>query len=193
MRKGSYAVGGAEVAITAFPGDVGGVLANVNRWRGQAGLAPVDEAGLGQATTSIESNGLHFLVVDAEGGSSADRGRAPAVERRHLVLQADGPGRRRCPGQARVPLVPKDRPRPLSAMAPPRPNPLALLTSLRLTVVLLVLSIVLVFAATLDQVHLGVWGVQEKYFRSFFVFKPDRAAPAFLFPVFPGGYLLGGR
>src|SRR5208283_3168699 len=43
MRRGSYGVGGAEVAITAFPGDVGGVLANVNRWRGQAGLAPVDE------------------------------------------------------------------------------------------------------------------------------------------------------
>jgi hypothetical protein len=70
MRKGSYGVGGAEVAITAFPGDVGGVLANVNRWRGQAGLAPVDEAGLGQATTAIDSNGLHFLVVDAEGGSA---------------------------------------------------------------------------------------------------------------------------
>jgi len=72
MRKGSYALGGgAEVAITAFPGDVGGVLANVNRWRGQAGLPPVDEAGLGQATTGIESNGLHFLVVDAEGGSTS--------------------------------------------------------------------------------------------------------------------------
>jgi len=72
MRKGSYALGGgAEVAITAFPGDVGGVLANVNRWRGQAGMAPVDEAGLGQATTGIDSNGLHFLVVDAEGGSTS--------------------------------------------------------------------------------------------------------------------------
>src|SRR5208283_5637634 len=71
MRKGSFAVGGgAEVAITAFPGDVGGVLANVNRWRGQAGLAPVDEASLGQVTTAIESNGLHFLLVDAEGGSA---------------------------------------------------------------------------------------------------------------------------
>ena len=71
MRKGSYGVGGgAEVAITAFPGDVGGVLANVNRWRGQAGLPTVDEAGLGQATTAIDSNGLHFLVADCEGGSA---------------------------------------------------------------------------------------------------------------------------
>ncbi|PTX99550.1 hypothetical protein DB346_17080 [Verrucomicrobia bacterium LW23] len=33
--------GPAEVSITAFPGDVGGVLANVNRWRGQIGLQPI--------------------------------------------------------------------------------------------------------------------------------------------------------
>ena len=76
-------------------------------------------------------------------------------------------------------------------MPPARQNPLALFTSLRLTVVLLLLSIVLVFAATIDQVHLGVWGVQEKYFRSFFVFLKVPGT-AFFFPVFPGGYLLGG-
>jgi len=75
-------------------------------------------------------------------------------------------------------------------MASPRPNPLALFTSLRLTVALLLLSIVLIFAATLDQVHLGVWGVQQKYFRSFFVFS-QIPGTGFLFPVFPGGYLLG--
>jgi len=75
-------------------------------------------------------------------------------------------------------------------MASPRPNPLAILTSIRLTVVLLVLSIVLVFTATLDQVHLGVWGVQEKYFRSFFVFSQIAGTSIFV-PVFPGGYLLG--
>lgn len=44
MRKGSWKVnaggGNAEVAVTAFPGDVGGRMANINRWRGQLGLAP---------------------------------------------------------------------------------------------------------------------------------------------------------
>jgi hypothetical protein len=71
VRKGSFAAGGgAEVAITAFPGDVGGVLANVNRWRQQAGLDPVDDAGLVQATAAIDSNGLHFVVVDATNGSA---------------------------------------------------------------------------------------------------------------------------
>ena len=61
--------------------------------------------------------------------------------------------------------------------------------SLRLTVVLLVLSIVLIFVATLDQVNLGIWAVQEKYFRSFFVLWRAGDVPI---PVFPGGYLIGG-
>ncbi len=63
--------------------------------------------------------------------------------------------------------------------------------SLRLTVVLLVMSLLLVFVATLDQVNLGIWAVQEKYFRSFFVMLhfPGTDLPV---PVFPGGYLVGG-
>jgi hypothetical protein len=61
--------------------------------------------------------------------------------------------------------------------------------SLRLTVVLLVLGMVLVFAATVDQVHLGIWAVQEKWFRSFFVLWKAGDIPI---PVFPGGYLIGG-
>jgi hypothetical protein len=61
--------------------------------------------------------------------------------------------------------------------------------SLRLTVVLLVLSIILIFVATVDQVNLGIWAVQEKYFRSFFVLWRAGDIPI---PVFPGGYLIGG-
>jgi len=70
MRKGSYAAGDAEIAITAFPGDVGGVLANINRWRGQVGLPPVSDSDLGQVATQFDSNGLHFVVIDAAGSSS---------------------------------------------------------------------------------------------------------------------------
>ena len=63
--------------------------------------------------------------------------------------------------------------------------------SLKLTVVLLALSMGLIFAATLDQVNLGVWAVQAKYFHSLFVLWkiPGTDIPL---PVFPGGYLLGG-
>ena len=61
--------------------------------------------------------------------------------------------------------------------------------SLKLTVVLLALSLILIFAATIDQVHLGIWAVQEKYFRSFFVLANFGEIPV---PVFPGGYFIGG-
>ncbi len=62
--------------------------------------------------------------------------------------------------------------------------------SLRRTVVLLGLSMLRVFVATLDQVNLGIWATQEKYFRSLFVltFLPGTQIPV---PVFPGGYLIG--
>jgi hypothetical protein len=61
--------------------------------------------------------------------------------------------------------------------------------SLKLTIVLLVLSIILIFVATVDQVNLGIWAVQEKYFRSFFVLWQVGEIPV---PVFPGGYIIGG-
>ncbi|MBE7537283.1 MAG: cytochrome c biogenesis protein ResB [Opitutaceae bacterium] len=65
------------------------------------------------------------------------------------------------------------------------------LTSLKLTVVLLALSIILVFWATLAQVKLGIWGVQQEFFRTFFVLGkiPGTEIPI---PLFPGGYTLGG-
>lgn len=61
--------------------------------------------------------------------------------------------------------------------------------SLKLTVVLLALGMLLVFAATIDQVHLGIWAIQEKWFRSLFVLQDVRGFPV---PIFPGGYLIGG-
>jgi len=63
-------------------------------------------------------------------------------------------------------------------------------TSLRLTVVLLVLSLVLVFVGTLAEVHLGLYKAQTGFFRSFFIYwHPENAA--WKIPVFPGGYSLG--
>jgi hypothetical protein len=71
MRKGSYGVPGeggeADLSITAFPGDVGGELANVNRWRGQVGLTPLGPDGLDAAVSRFEANGLAFTLVDLSG------------------------------------------------------------------------------------------------------------------------------
>ncbi len=67
MRKGSYSFGPGgvgDVSITAFPGDVGGPLANVNRWLGQVGLSSIEEGDLSQYTSHMEANGLEFFLAD---------------------------------------------------------------------------------------------------------------------------------
>lgn len=64
-----------------------------------------------------------------------------------------------------------------------------LFVSLKFTIVLLAFSMVLVFAATIDQVNLGIWAVQEKYFRSFVVYTQVGSVAV---PAFPGGYTIGG-
>jgi hypothetical protein len=68
MRKASYSIAGsagdAELSVTAFPGDVGGELANVNRWRGQVGMSPLSEGELDAAVSRTESAGLRVTVVE---------------------------------------------------------------------------------------------------------------------------------
>lgn len=73
MRKGTYAIKGAggeaELAITAFPGDVGGDLANVNRWRGQVGLGPINSAELASSINRFRAHSLEIAVVDILGSN----------------------------------------------------------------------------------------------------------------------------
>lgn len=47
--------GKADVSVSVFPSDTGGTLENVNRWRRQMGLEPVDENGLLECVTSLGS------------------------------------------------------------------------------------------------------------------------------------------
>ena len=43
--------------MSVFPDDAGGVLANVNRWRGQVDLAPVKQAELEKQIASLDVSG----------------------------------------------------------------------------------------------------------------------------------------
>jgi hypothetical protein len=71
--------GGGEVAITRFGGPGGDLLANINRWRNQLGLAPV--AGpADQAGESITVAGRSTRLFDmSEAGSAPDRRRTMVV------------------------------------------------------------------------------------------------------------------
>lgn len=67
---------------------------------------------------------------------------------------------------------------------------LNILTSLRLTVICLVLALGLVFIGTLAQVSWGLYIVQEKYFNSWFVLWQPKGWDWHL-PIWPGGFLIG--
>lgn len=47
--------GKVEVSVVVLGGPAGGELANVNRWRGQLGLAPLDEAARAAARVAVKS------------------------------------------------------------------------------------------------------------------------------------------
>jgi ResB-like family len=65
------------------------------------------------------------------------------------------------------------------------------LTSLKLTIVCLACAMVLVFVGTIDQVHIGIFEAQNRYFKSFLLFyTPPRTS--LKIPWFPGGYVVGG-
>jgi len=70
MRLATYIADGphgdVEIAITRFPGDVGGMLANVNRWRSQMGLVPILEDELDDHLQEFGRPGFegHFLRIE---------------------------------------------------------------------------------------------------------------------------------
>jgi hypothetical protein len=65
--KFSAADGKAVITVSVFEGTAGGVLPNINRWRGQIGLPPVDEAGLASLITNLDSSEQGTKLVDMNG------------------------------------------------------------------------------------------------------------------------------
>jgi hypothetical protein len=56
--------GKIDVSVITLPGPAGGELANVNRWRGQIGLDPVDEGALAKARTTVKAPAGTVNVYD---------------------------------------------------------------------------------------------------------------------------------
>ena len=73
MRVGSFQApgsGGKDVDISVVPlaGEAGGELANVNRWRGQLGLPPVDETELSALVKSVRIGSHDARLVEFSNG-----------------------------------------------------------------------------------------------------------------------------
>ncbi len=63
----------AEITISFLPGDGGGVLANVNRWRErQLGLSAATEADLPKLITSLDTSAGKAMLVDMTGNKTSD-------------------------------------------------------------------------------------------------------------------------
>ncbi|ABC81875.1 hypothetical protein Adeh_2105 [Anaeromyxobacter dehalogenans 2CP-C] len=56
--------GKVEVTVIVLPGPAGGELANVNRWRGQIGLPPLDDAALASARKHVKTRAGDVSVYD---------------------------------------------------------------------------------------------------------------------------------
>lgn len=75
IRKANLKVsdenGTAELTVLVFPGDVGGRLANINRWRGQVGLDDATPEDLSKFTESYSISQHLGLYVRLEGGAQS--------------------------------------------------------------------------------------------------------------------------
>ncbi len=74
MRQGSFLVTGkngetADMSVVTFPGDAGGDLANINRWRGQINLPPIAEPDLKKLIQPLDLNGSTVKVIEMENSS----------------------------------------------------------------------------------------------------------------------------
>lgn len=77
MRAATLAAGegdaAIEVSVTSFPGDVGGLTNNVNRWRRQLGLPPQDDAAVAAAITKVTAGNQTFQIIGLMNGGDAMR------------------------------------------------------------------------------------------------------------------------
>lgn len=68
MRMATLTDGAADIAINSFPGDVGGTLLNVNRWRAQLGLPSASsEADAEKLMTDLDVAGRTVRIFDEAG------------------------------------------------------------------------------------------------------------------------------
>lgn len=76
IRKANFRATGpdggtAEITVLAFPGDVGGMLANINRWRRQVGLPPAeaDNADAISEPVSVSRHPARLVRIEGESAS----------------------------------------------------------------------------------------------------------------------------
>ena len=92
MRAATFHAGEGEatleVAITVLGGGGGGALPNVNRWRGQLGLGPIDAEKLRETAEFFDAGPLTGLIVDIASPPTTDE-QHPARRMLAAIILAD--------------------------------------------------------------------------------------------------------
>ena len=79
-----------ELSVTMLGKEAAAILPNVNRWRGQLGLPPVDEAGLAALTKDIKVNDGTAVLVDMTGSAGKNAGGKMAAKRSFIYQKPEG-------------------------------------------------------------------------------------------------------
>lgn len=93
MRLGNFSAGNgkAEITVMTFPGTVGGLLANVNRWREQSGLAAVSDSELNKVIQQITISGKPATLAEAIGEKNSSLSVYHPVDQQTWFYKMSGP------------------------------------------------------------------------------------------------------
>jgi hypothetical protein len=106
MRYASFSVSGKDdekidISIVTFPGEGGSNADNVNRWRQQIGLAPLDDKEIMSMIVPMNAGSTSFSTVDMAGGDSRVMAAWTRRTGRSWFFKMSGPG----------PLIEREKPK----------------------------------------------------------------------------------
>jgi hypothetical protein len=96
MRYASFSAPGDErgkidISVVTFPGDGGSDADNINRWRGQMGLAPVDATTVTSQVTPLKTGNTTFATTDIAGDKTRTIAAWARRDGRVWFFKATGP------------------------------------------------------------------------------------------------------
>jgi len=96
MRYASFSASGedggkVDISIVTFPGDGGSDADNINRWRGQMGLAPVDTNAVTAQVTPLKTEDMTFSSIDIAGNKTRTIAAWTRRDGRVWFFKATGP------------------------------------------------------------------------------------------------------
>ena len=96
MRYASFSApadegGKIDISVVTFPGDGGNDSDNINRWRGQMGLAPVDANAVTSQVTELKTGDTTFSATDIAGNKTRTIAAWTRRDGRVWFFKATGP------------------------------------------------------------------------------------------------------